>query len=69
MGKHTCRQIAIAKKVKVEIDFRFHFERPDTSMYAVCDRDIGTIKNVVIRASLKWTKIDKCDDGEGTVFN
>ena len=42
------KQITIAEKVKVKRDLFFHFEFRETLTYTVCDRDIGTIKNVHI---------------------
>ena len=46
-------QITVAEKVKVKRDLFFHFEFREAFRYSVCDGDIGTIKNVVMRASCK----------------
>ena len=44
-------QITLVEKVKFKRDLFFHFEFREALRYTVCDRDISTIKNVVMRAS------------------
>ena len=42
--------IMVAEKLQVKRNFFLDYECLETLMYAVCDRDIGTIKNVVMSA-------------------
>ena len=50
-AERMSEQIALARKRKVECNYFFRRECPGTLRDNMCDRDIGTIKNVVMRAS------------------
>ena len=45
--------IALSQKVKVECNYFFRWEWPETLRYNICDCGVCTIKNVVLRASYK----------------